>query len=247
MKPLILLVDDQESIRYFLTKTLARRIRLCRLHGTGRGDQQRATDLVLLDLKLPDRNGLEVLAEIHDISRICVVMMIAFGDIKTAVEAASSAPTTTSTSRSTQLLLVIRAWRQELSGELLRLRRRHNLDADERHPSQVLDAGRLQDGAAGGAQRVHTVLIEGESGTGKDVVAHLIHKMSARHNMPMMEINCALPEELLESELFATRRARFTDAKNQKLGLMELANAALFRTNRRDSSRSRSSCCVSSA
>jgi DNA-binding NtrC family response regulator len=70
-----------------------------------------------------------------------------------------------------------------------------------------------------------TVLIEGESGTGKDVIANLIHKMSARHNMPMMEINCAsLPEELLESELFGHEKGAFTDAKAQKLGLMELAN-----------------------
>ena len=236
MKPLILLVDDQESIRFFLTKTLAEEGFEVRAASTAAQAieviNSELPDLVLLDLKLPDRNGLEVLAEIQDILKdICVVMMTAFGDIKTAVEAMKlgAYDYVNKPINLEQLMLVIQKGlkSKELSRELLRLRRRQNIEVDSniipsQSPSMVAVYKMVQQVARSEST---TVLIEGESGTGKDVISNLIHKMSARHNMPMMEINCAsLPEELLESELFGHEKGAFTDAKNQKLGLLELAN-----------------------
>ena len=236
MKPLILLVDDQESIRFFLSKTLADEG--YEVKGASTAAQaievinSQLPDLVLLDLKLPDRNGLEVLAEIRDIlPDICVVMMTAFGDVKTAVEAMKlgAFDYVNKPINLEQLLVVMQKGlrSKELSRELLRLRRKHNLDPDTNIiPSQSPGMQAVYKMAQQVARSESTtVLIEGESGTGKDVISNMIHKMSARHNMPIMEINCAsLPEELLESELFGHEKGSFTDAKSQKLGLLELAN-----------------------
>ena len=236
MKPLILLVDDQDSIRYFLSKTLVEEGYEVRTAATATQALETINselpDLVLLDLKLPDRTGLQVLAELKDVlDEICVIMMTAFGDIKTAVEAMKlgAYDYVNKPINLEQLLFVIDKGlkSRELARELLQLRRRHKLDPDttvipSQSPSMQAVYNTVQQVAKSDST---TVLIEGESGTGKDVIANMIHRMSARHDLPFMEINCAsLPEELLESELFGHEKGAFTDAKSQKLGLMELAN-----------------------
>ena len=236
MKPLILLVDDQESIRYFLSKTLTEEGYEVRTAASAAQAMEvintEIPDLILLDLKLPDRNGLQILADLQDVVReMCVVMMTAFGDIKTAVEAMKlgAYDYVNKPINLEQLLFVIQKGlkSRELTRELLHLRRKHRLDPDtsvipSQSPAMQSVYNTVQQVARSDST---TVLIEGESGTGKDVIANMIHRLSARHNMPFMEINCAsLPEELLESELFGHEKGAFTDAKNQKLGLMELAN-----------------------
>ena len=236
MKPLILLVDDQDSIRYFLSKTLVEEGYEVRTAATAAQALETINselpDLVLLDLKLPDRTGLQVLADLKDIlGEICVIMMTAFGDIKTAVEAMKlgAYDYVNKPINLEQLMFVIEKGlkSRELGRELLQLRRRHKLDSDStvipsQSPSMLTVYNTVQQVAKSDST---TVLIEGESGTGKDVIANMIHRISARHALPFMEINCAsLPEELLESELFGHEKGAFTDAKSQKLGLMELAN-----------------------
>jgi len=236
VKPLILLVDDQDSIRYFLSKTLVEEGYEVRTAATAAQALEtigsELPDLVLLDLKLPDRTGLQVLADLKDIlGEICVIMMTAFGDIKTAVEAMKlgAYDYVNKPINLEQLMFVIEKGlkSRELGRELLQLRRRHKLDSDStvipsQSPSMLTVYNTVQQVAKSDST---TVLIEGESGTGKDVIANMIHRISARHALPFMEINCAsLPEELLESELFGHEKGAFTDAKSQKLGLMELAN-----------------------
>ncbi len=236
MKPLILLVDDQDSIRYFLSKTLVEEGYEVRTAATAAQALETINselpDLVLLDLKLPDRTGLQVLADLKDIlGEICVIMMTAFGDIKTAVEAMKlgAYDYVNKPINLEQLMFVIEKGlkSRELGRELLQLRRRHKVDTDStvipsQSPSMLTVYNTVQQVAKSDST---TVLIEGESGTGKDVIANMIHRISARHGLPFMEINCAsLPEELLESELFGHEKGAFTDAKSQKLGLLELAN-----------------------
>src|SRR5213075_332415 len=114
---------------------------------------------------------------------------------------------------------------QRLWIELRRLRRQAFSDEDFLHSSSpaMQETYAIAEQVARGDTT--SVLIEGESGTGKEYVANLIHRMSARHSQPFVEINCAaIPSELLESELFGHERGAFTDARAQKLGLMEIAN-----------------------
>src|SRR5213075_1370591 len=114
---------------------------------------------------------------------------------------------------------------QRLWIELRRLRRQAFSDEDFLHSSSpaMQETYAIAEQVARGDTT--SVLIEGESGTGKEYFANLIHRMSARHDKPFVEINCAaIPSELLESELFGHERGAFTDARAQKLGLMEIAN-----------------------
>ncbi len=236
MKPVVLLVDDEDTIRMFLEKTIKDEGYESLTAATGAEaleiSRRELPDLILLDLKLPDMNGIEVLTRIKDeMPDICVVMLTAFGDIETAVSAIKkgafdfvSKPVNLE-----QLLLTIEKGlnSQKLTRELFQLRRRVKNEFDDQYVPgdspkmkeiyEIVKAVAMSD--------TTTVLIQGESGTGKEIIANLIHKNSPRHDKPFLEINCAsLPDELLESELFGHEKGAFTDAKSQKTGLLELAN-----------------------
>ena len=236
MKPVILLVDDEDTIRLFLEKTLRDEGYEALTAATGEEALDLASkelpDLVLLDLKLPDINGIEVLKRIKEsIPEIVVVMLTAFGDIETAVSAIKrgafdfvSKPVNLE-----QLLLTIEKGlaSQRLTREVMQLRRRLRVDSDDNYvPGESPQMREIYDVVKTVARSdTTTVLIQGESGTGKEMIANMIHRYSPRHDKPFMEINCAsLPEELLESELFGHEKGAFTDARSQKTGLLELAN-----------------------
>jgi DNA-binding NtrC family response regulator len=236
MKSVILLVDDQDTIRFFLEKTLKQEGYEAVTARTGAEAIEKARavvpDLVLLDLKLPDMDGLEVLRKIKEIfPEIGVVMITAFGDIETAVNAMKNGAYdfVSKPINLEQLLMVIKKGleSERLNREVLQLKRQMDPEVGFDY---IL-------GDSAGMKRVYeivkqvaksdttTVLIEGESGVGKEMIARLIHRYSNRANKPFMDINCAsLPETLLESELFGYERGAFTDAKGQKQGLLELAN-----------------------
>jgi two-component system response regulator AtoC len=236
LKPVILLVDDEDTIRMFLEKTLREEGYEALTAATGAEaleiTRSQLPDLVLLDLKLPDTSGLEVLRQIkEEVPEVCVIMLTAFGDIETAVTAMKkdafdfvSKPVNLE-----QLLITIEKGLEsrKLTRELFELRRRFTLDMGEDYiPGESAQMKEIYEVARRVAQSdTTTVLIQGESGTGKEMIATMIHRYSARHDEPFLEINCAsLPEELLESELFGHERGAFTDAKSQKVGLLELAN-----------------------
>jgi DNA-binding NtrC family response regulator len=235
-KSVILLVDDQDSIRFFLEKTLAQEGYEAHTAKTG-GEAVELTqkiipDLILLDLRLPDMDGLEVLKRIKSIfPEICIVMITAFGDVETAVEAMKEGAYdfVSKPINLDQLLMVVSKGldSKRLSREVLQLKRQ----------MEIGDGFEYLRGVSPSMKKVYdvvqqvaksdttTVLIEGESGVGKEMIARLIHNYSSRADKPFMDVNCAsLPEQLLESELFGHEKGAFTDAKNQKQGLLELAN-----------------------
>jgi DNA-binding NtrC family response regulator len=230
----VLVVDDQESIRHFVSKALADDGYQVHTAGSMREArealQQEMPDCAVLDLKLPDGSGLDLLREIKRAQpEVSCILMTAFGELETAVEAMSAGafwfvkkPFETDELRA----LVGRALEsQKLWVELRRLRHQAFSDDDFLHCLSP----RMQEVYAIAEQvgqgDTTSVLIEGESGTGKEYFANLIHRMSPRHDKPFIEINCAaIPRELLESELFGHERGAFTDARAQKPGLIEIAN-----------------------
>ncbi len=235
-KSVILLVDDQDSIRFFLEKTLLQEGYEAHSAKTGleavEMTQKYIPDLILLDLKLPDIDGIEVLGRVKSIfPEICVVMITAFGDIETAVHAMKQGAYdfVTKPINLDQLLIIIKKALESrrLSREVLQLKRQMEIGEGFEY---ILGESKSMKKVYDMVQQVArsdttTVLIEGESGVGKEMIARLIHKFSNRADKPFLDINCAsLPEQLLESELFGHEKGAFTDAKTQKLGLLELAN-----------------------
>ncbi len=230
----ILVVEDQDSIRHFVVRALEDDGHVVR--GVDSIREARAAierdmpDLAFLDLKLPDGSGLDLLREIKRMQpEVAVVLMTAFGELEVAVEAMSAGAYWFMKKPFEQEELLALASRalesQKMFLELRRLRHQAFSDDDFLHSSAPVmqEAYAIAEQVSRGDTT--SVLIEGESGTGKEYFANLVHRMSARHAQPFVEINCAaIPAELLESELFGHEKGAFTDARAQKLGLMEMAN-----------------------
>jgi DNA-binding NtrC family response regulator len=193
-------------------------------------------DSVLLDFQLPGMNGLELLGRIRDFDpSIKLIMMTGHGSIELAVEAMRAGAydfLTKPVSLAKLKLLLERALGEERRDEVLsyyQKREAEGLDrlvgesetmrALKRRIQQVLEAERsLTEGDA------PAVLITGETGTGKELVAHALHFAGLRAARPFVELNCAaLPAHLVESELFGHERGAFTDARERKPGLLEAA------------------------
>ncbi|MEO8522142.1 MAG: sigma-54 dependent transcriptional regulator [Acidobacteriota bacterium] len=231
----VLVVDDEDLIRWSLRERLrADRYEVLEA-GTGREALNRfseGVDLVLLDYRLPDMDGLSVLRELKALDPdVLVILLTSFVSVDTAVEAMKLGAfhfANKPFNLDDVAALVGRAL------ETTRLRREvKQLRANEARPyslraivgeSEAMEALR-QMVAKVAASPASTVLLTGESGTGKDLVAKTIHYSSARASRPFMNITCsALPEQLLESELFGHERGAFTDARMQKRGLLESAD-----------------------
>ncbi|KIH76911.1 two component, sigma54 specific, transcriptional regulator, Fis family [Geoalkalibacter ferrihydriticus] len=231
----ILVVDDEESLREVLTIMLHREG--YRVDAAADGAQALAClndktyDLIISDIKMPRVTGFELLKHVRETAPETVMIMItAFSSTEEAVEAMKQGAYDyiTKPFKNEEIRLIVRnalerrALRQEsrqTKNEGPQRKAFANLIGQSRPMQELYD---LIEKVAD--TRVN-VLITGESGTGKEVVAKAIHYNSDRRDMPFIPINCgAIPENLLESELFGHEKGSFTGAVSQKPGLFEVAN-----------------------
>jgi DNA-binding NtrC family response regulator len=232
----VLIVDDEKLIRWSVRRQLEEwgYTALEAESGTGGLAQIRAEapDLIVLDVRLPDLSGIEVLREIKQNNLSIPVIMITadpqLDDIKTAIKLGAldfvKKPLDFDEFQITVANAIDRlqlcSERDSLREEVKRRSGYHEVIA--RSPRMVELMNFVRKVAASEAS---TVLIQGESGTGKDLIAKAIHYDSGRGEKPFVAINCsAIPETLMEAELFGHERGAFTDAKAQKKGLFEIAD-----------------------
>jgi DNA-binding NtrC family response regulator len=234
-KATILVVDDEALIRWSLTERLHAEGYEVLEAETGRAAVEKVregVDLVLLDYRLPDIDGVSVLRNIKEFDAdVLVILLTAYASVDTAVEAMKLgayhfankpfnldevAALVERALETTRLRREVRLYRRNAA-------RPYSLQGLVGESSAVTALRAWVARVA--ASPASTVLLTGESGTGKDLVAKIIHYASDRAAKPFMNITCsALPEQLLESELFGHERGAFTDARAQKKGLLEMAD-----------------------
>jgi len=232
----ILVVDDEYLIRWTLQQNLEREGYEVLLAETGEEALEKvkegAPDLVLLDIKLPGMDGYEVLEKALKIDEgIVPIMITAFDEVDKVVKAMRlgafdyiSKPFDFS---KVYLSIQKALEASQLKREVRHLRReQRNWFGFDNIVAVSPEMGRvLQISEKVAQSEAATVLIQGESGTGKEVIAHLIHERSKRREMPFITVNCAnFPEQMLENELCGHEKGAFTDAKEVKKGLLEVAD-----------------------
>jgi len=232
---LILLVEDEELLRWSLVKRLEmqkhRVFAVANLVGATEHLGRHLPDLMILDLVLPDGHGLDFYQENRDrLSDTAVLIITAVGEINDAVRAMKlgAVDFLTKPIEHDELIRVVDRSLELRSRELEAERAR---DDQERRLSTEMVAESpqirrtLEIATEAARSNVQMILIQGESGTGKNLLARHIHAAGDRHAKPLLEVSCAaIPEQLMESELFGHERGAFTDAKRNRRGTFELGN-----------------------
>jgi two-component system response regulator PilR (NtrC family) len=222
----ILIVDDEPDIRELLEITLGRMKLDTRSARNVKEAQdwlaREPFDLCLTDMRLPDGNGLELVQHIQKRhAQVPVAMITAFGSLDTAIHALKAGAFDFLTKP------VDLGRLRELVGSALRLHRspisENSIDNRLLGTSPPMQALRKQIGKLARSQA--PIYISGESGSGKELVARLIHEQGPRIDKPFVPVNCgAIPSELMESEFFGHRKGSFTGAHEDKPGLFQVAN-----------------------
>jgi DNA-binding NtrC family response regulator len=234
-KATILVVDDEALIRWSLAERLKSEGYDVLEADTGRAALEKlpeGVDLVLLDYRLPDTDGVTILRKMKEFDQdILVILLTAFASVETAVEAmklgayhfANKPFNLDEVATTVERALETTRLRREVRELRTNAARPYSLQRIIGSSPTITALRQLVAKVA--VSPASTVLLTGESGTGKDLVAKIIHYTSDRSAKPFMNITCsALPEQLLESELFGHERGAFTDARTQKKGLLETAD-----------------------
>jgi len=237
MSATILIVDDEENARHYLSNFLTplgyEIIEAATMAEARASIARSQADIILLDVTLPDGNGPDLLIETATLPlRPPIILITAYGDIEMAVDAMKNGahdfiPKPIKLPRLRQSIeraVEVVAMRRELAH--LRQVQHENLDfiqGNNRQMQTVLDH------ANRAAVASRSVLITGETGTGKEVLARAIHTMGTRAQKPFVAINCAaIQSTVLESELFGYEAGAFTSAEKRKHGLMEVADGGIL-------------------
>jgi DNA-binding NtrC family response regulator len=230
----VLVVDDEPGVQESLRMLLKQECEVTTagdLDGALAAIDREAPDLVVIDLLMPGRNGMELLGELEERGlQIPVIVLTATKAVATAVEAMKrgAADYVTKPFEPEALRLKVRSLlaRGELEEEVVRLRA--EVSGRQQVGGMIGKSAVMQD-VFRAVERVAPsragVLITGESGTGKELAARAIHQLSPRKDGPYVAVNCgAIPHDLIESELFGHERGAFTDAVEQRIGRFELAD-----------------------
>lgn len=231
----VLVIDDNEGFARTMAETLERVGYECTVATSGRAGARHIEndefDVVLTDLKMADLDGLAIVRKVkEDLPDAEVVVITGYGDVKTAVEAIKQGASN---------YLTKPPDRDELRAIVEKASERVRVARANRELKRQLDEKFGFEGVIGNSPLMHdlikklqaivptnaTVLIQGETGTGKELVAHAIHNNSPRKNKPFVALNCtALNENLLDAELFGHEAGAFTGADKQRKGRFEAAN-----------------------
>jgi len=235
MAPMILIVDDDETQRKMLQKILIREGYNVEIAASGHEALEKFGDLkaniVITDIKMPDMDGLQLFYKLKDFNRdVSVILMTAYGTIDSAVQAMADGASyyLTKPLDINRLKVLIK---KALGNKTLLI--------DDKNPQKEIGNKYDFSSLVGQSQKMQdvynslrkvadsdvTVLLLGETGTGKELAAHAIHQNSSRRDYPFIKVSCAsFPEALLESALFGHERGSYTGADSRRIGVFESAD-----------------------